>query len=179
MFDLLRTDEVNMSVETPRRGNQAFARDRLGAGPNHDIDIGLDIAIAGFPDPYDATASNTDIRLHHTPMIQNQGIGDDCIDTIRRRLLALTHPVPDDLASPELDLFAEDGPILFNFNKKFSIRESHAIADGGSIHLDIGLSADLGHALPPSRSERGPINFPLNPYTTRSPASSINSTVRA
>ena len=77
--DLLRADEVNVRVEAARGDDLAFRRDDLRARPDDDIDIRLDVRIAGFSDSGDPPVADADIGFHHAPVIENDRIGDDGI----------------------------------------------------------------------------------------------------
>ena len=55
------------------------AGDDLRAGPDDDIDSGLDVRIAGFADSGDAPVRDADIGLHDAPVIEDHRIGDDGI----------------------------------------------------------------------------------------------------
>ena len=60
--------------------------------------------------------------------------------------LALAHPVANDLAAAEFDLFAVDREIPLDFDDQSGIGEAHPVAHGRAEHLRIGLPRDLhGH----------------------------------
>src|SRR3984893_12567386 len=54
LFHLLRTDIVDMRVKAAGREDLSLARDHLGAGPNDDGDIRLNVGITGLADPRNA-----------------------------------------------------------------------------------------------------------------------------
>src|SRR3954451_17989916 len=107
LLNLLRTDVVDVGVEPAAGQDLAFAREHLGAGPDDDGDVGLDVGIAGLADGGDAVALQADIRFDAATVIEDERVGDD---GVARALLAgdlaLPHAVADHLAAAELDLLA-------------------------------------------------------------------------
>ncbi len=47
---------MDMAVDAAGGDDAPFAGDRLGAGPDHDVDAGLDVGVAGLADAGDAAA---------------------------------------------------------------------------------------------------------------------------
>ena len=166
MLDLLRADEMDVAVEPAGGEDLAFARDDVGAGPDHDGDAGLDVGIAGLADGADIAFLDGDVGLHDAPVVDDQRIGDDGIG---RALpvgdLGLAHAVADHLAAAELHLLAVDGEILLHLDDEIGIGEPHPVAGGGSEHVGIDGTFDFygHHALhrrgPPSL--RGGREVPL------------------
>src|SRR5207248_1222121 len=121
----LRADEVDVAVDAAGGDDPAFARDRLGAGANDDVDAGLDIRVAGLADAGDATAADADIGLDDTAMVENDGIGDDGIDRpLGAAPLALPHAVADHLAAAEFDLLAIDRVVFLDLDDELVIGEA-------------------------------------------------------
>jgi hypothetical protein len=54
LVDLLRADEMDMRVDAACGEDFALARDRLGAGPDDDVDARLRIRISGLADGHDS-----------------------------------------------------------------------------------------------------------------------------
>src|SRR5262249_1082478 len=77
LLDLLRADEVYVHVDATGSDNLAFTRDRLSAGSDDDVDIGLDVGIAGLADRRNPSVLDGDVRLHDSPMIKDQRVRDD------------------------------------------------------------------------------------------------------
>ena len=144
VVDLLRADEVDVRVEAAGGEDLAFARDHLGAGADHDGDVRLDVGIAGLADGGDLAVLQADVGLHDAPVVEDQRIGDDGVD---RALLVgdlrLAHAVADHLAAAELHLLAVGGEILLHLDDEVGVGEPHAVAGGGSEHVDIGAALDL------------------------------------
>src|SRR5262249_21883509 len=136
LVNLLRTDEVYVRVEATGGEDLALARNRFGAGPDHDGDVGLDVWIAGLADGGDLSVLDPDVGLHDAPMVEDERVGDDGVD---RALLfgdlALTHAVADHLAAAELHLLAIGREILFDFDDEIGVGESYAIAGGRTEHV--------------------------------------------
>ncbi len=109
LFDLLRADEMDVSIDGARRRDQAFARDHFGSGADHDVDAGLHIRIAALADADDAAVLQPDVGLDDAPVINDQRIGDDGVDDLRGDALALSHAVANHLAAAELHFLAVDG----------------------------------------------------------------------
>ena len=138
LLHLLRADIVDVGVEAAGGEDPAFARDHLGAGPDDDGDVGLDIGIAGLADAGDAVALEADVGLDDPPMVEDERVGDDGID---RALpigdLALAHAVADHLAAAELDLFAVGAEILLHLDDDVGVGQPYAVAGGGPEHLGV------------------------------------------
>jgi hypothetical protein len=67
---------VNVGVNAACGEDHAFARDRLGAGANDDIDIVLNVGIARFANFDDAALFNAHVGFDDAPPVQNQGVGN-------------------------------------------------------------------------------------------------------
>ncbi len=138
LFDLLRTDEVDVGIETAGRQNLSLAGDHLGPRPDHDRHIGLNVGIAGLADPGDAAALQTDVGFHDAPMIEDQRIGDHSVDrSLAIGRLALAHAVADDLAAAEFHLLAIGGEVLLHLDDEIGVGEPHAVAGRRTEHIGI------------------------------------------
>ena len=144
MLDLLRTDEVDVTVEAARGEDLAFARDHVGARADHDGDAGLNVRVAGLADRADHAFLDRDVRFHDAPVIDDQRIGDD---RVGRALLVghlrLAHAVADHLAATELHFLAIGGEILFHLDDEIGIGKPHPVADGGTEHVGIDGTFDF------------------------------------
>src|SRR6266446_7275839 len=149
LLDQLRTDEMNMRVDAAGGDDAAFPGDHLGARADHDVDPGLDVGVAGFADAADAAVADPDIGLHDTPMVEDHGIGYDSIDgTLGAGRLTLSHPVADDLATAELDLFAVNRAVALDLDNKLGIGQPQTIPGRRAEHRSISLTRQRGRHRP-------------------------------
>ena len=147
VVDLLRRDEMDVAVDAARGDDLAFARDRLGARPDDDVDAGLDVGIAGLADRDDAAVLQADIGLHDAPVIEDQRVGDHGVDgALRARALALAHAVADHLAAAELHLLAVDRVVLLDLDEEIGVGQPHLVAHRRAEHAGIGRARDPGWA---------------------------------
>src|SRR5262249_42412039 len=131
-----------------RGDDLAFARDRLGAGADHDVDLGLDVGIARLADADDAAVLQPDVGLHDAPVVDDQRIGDHGVDrALRAGALALAHAVADHLAAAELPLRAVHGVVLLDLDEEIGVGEPHLVAHGGPEHVHVRRARDAGRAL--------------------------------
>ena len=144
VVDLLRADEMDVAVEPARGEDAPLARDHVGAGPDDDRDVRLDVRIAGLADRMDLAVLDADVALHDPPVIEDDRVGDDGID---RALLVghlrLPHAVADHLAAAELHLLAIGGEILLHLDDEIGVGEPHAVALGGAEHVGIDRAGHL------------------------------------
>ena len=108
MLDLLRTDEVNMGVQSSGGDDAALAGDDLRRGADDHVDAILDERISGVPDPDDPAVLDPDVAFDDAlNSVENQRVGNDQIQGLRiggKRRLA--HPVANHLAAAEFHLAA-------------------------------------------------------------------------
>ena len=128
----LRTDEVDMTIDPTRRGDEVFAGNHLRAGADHQprIDSGLDERIARLTDGHDPSAPDADVPFDNAPVVEKDRVGNDEIERRlglipRKRGLALA--IADDLPAAELDLLAVDGVVLLDLDDQLGIRQANAI----------------------------------------------------
>ena len=138
VLDLLRADEMDMSVEAAGGEDPALGSDHLGARADDDGDVGLDVGIAGLADGGDAVALQAHVGFDDAPVIEDQRIGDDGVD---RALLvgdlALAHAVADHLAAAEFHLLAVGGEVLLDLDDDVGVGEPYAVAGGRAEHVGI------------------------------------------
>ena len=79
VIDLLRADEMDVAVKPACGQNPPFARDRLGARADDNVDTGLGVGVARLADLVDPPVAQADIGLVDAGMIDDQRIGDDRI----------------------------------------------------------------------------------------------------
>ena len=137
---------MDMRIDAACCQDFSFAGDDLGAGADHDIDAGLDVGIAGLADPRDAAIPDRQIRLDDAPVIDDQRVGDDRIGrAFGLGRLRLSHAVADHLAAAELDLFAVDRQVAFDFDEQLGIGEPDPVADRRAEHLGIEPARHASH----------------------------------
>src|SRR5690606_14129127 len=145
LLDLLGTDKVDVGVDTPGGGDQALPGDHLGTRADNDVHSGLNVRVAGLADGEDTAFLEADIPLDHTPVVENQGVGNHRVRHLGGGALALAHPVADHLAAAEFDLFPIAGEILLHPDPQLRVPEPQPIPQGWAKHLAVGLSADGCH----------------------------------
>ncbi len=143
LFDLLRTDEVDVGVDAAGREDHAFAGNHFGAGADGDGHIGLDVRVAGLADGRDAPVLEADVGLDDAPVVDDQRVGDQRVHHLRGQQLALAHAVANHLAAAKLHFFTVGGEILFHFDPQLGIGQADLVTDGGAEHVGVGLSRDL------------------------------------
>ena len=160
---------MDMGIDAAGGDDPALAGDDLRAGADDDVDARLDIGIAGLADGRDAAVLDGDIRLHDSPMVEDQGIGDDGVDRAGGTApLALAHAVADHFAAAELHLLAIDREIALHLDEELGIGQADAVAGGGPEHIGIGAPGDAGGHL--AALSRGPAISPRKPWAIRAPA---------
>jgi len=172
LIDLLRANEMDVTVDAAGGDDHAFPGDHLGGRADWNGDGRLYVGIAGLADGPDAAVLETDIGLHDTPVIDDHRIGDDGVSDVLVVALALPHAVADHLAATELDFLAVGGEIALDLDPQVGVGQSHAVAGGGAEHFGISLTRNF-HGL------SAPITRPLKPKTLRAPASATSSIVRS
>src|SRR5690606_17969353 len=73
-FYLLRTDEMNMGVDTACGNDHAFTSNDFRCTSDGHGHIGLDVGIAGLADCGNPAGLDTDVRLDDAPVIEDQCI---------------------------------------------------------------------------------------------------------
>src|ERR1700747_456713 len=138
---------MDMGIDTPRGNYLAFSCDDLGTRSDDYVDVGLHIGIAGLPDLGNEPIIDSDVRLHHTPMIKNKRVGDDGINgSLAARTLRLSHAVTNDFPSAELHLLPVSREVLLHLYQQISICETNLVPNRRSEHLRIGSAVHcVGH----------------------------------
>ena len=143
--DLLRTNEVNVGIDPTSGQNHAFASNDLGRGTNWNGDRRLNIRIACLADTPDPARLKAHIGFHDPKHgIDDQRIRDHGVGDFGSHALALPHAVADDLAAPELDLFAVDRVVVFNLDHQIGVSQTHPVARGGPKHFRVSAARDSG-----------------------------------
>ena len=76
LFDLLRTDEVNMRINTACSENTVLTSDDLCAGSNHNINARLRIRITRFTDGVNPPIFQSNVCFDNSPVVNNDCIGN-------------------------------------------------------------------------------------------------------
>src|SRR5690606_35961343 len=160
---------VDVGVDAAGGDDLALGGDDLRARADGDDHAGLDVRVAGLADGVDAAALDADVGLHDSPVIDDDGVGDDRVHrAFTVGSLPLAHAVADHLAAAELDLLAIEGGVALDLDDQVGVGQSHAVADRGPEHVGVGGSGNaIGHQALPSS---GPITSPRTPMSTRAPA---------
>ena len=123
---------MDMGIDASRRYDHPLACQRFcGRSHGHSRSDPIhDGRISGFADPFDFSGFDSDIRLHDSGIVHDQGIGDDQIQipVAAAGLHGLAHAVPDGFPAPEFDFIAVGGIILFHFDDKICIRQPDFIS---------------------------------------------------
>ena len=146
-FDLLGADEVDVGVDATGREDVSFPGDGFGAWAHHDRHPFLGVGVAGFADADDPAVLEADIGFDDAPPVEDQGIGDHCVDgALGPRGLGLAHAVADHLAAAELHLIAVDGVVLLDFKDQIGVGQTKSVSGSGSVSLGVGLAGNaVGH----------------------------------
>ena len=91
---------MHVRVDATGRDDFPFPGDHLGSRSNNNVHTGLDIGIAGFANRADSSILDRDISLYNSPVIENQCVGDDRIDSaLGTRALGLPHAIANDFSA--------------------------------------------------------------------------------
>src|SRR5712671_1636232 len=122
LLDQLRANQMDVRIDAAGGDDATFAGDHLGPRADHNVDTGLDVGVAGLADAVDPPVAKADIGLDDAPMVEDQGIGNDCVDgTLGAGRLPLPHAVPNDLAAAKLDLFAVNRTVALDLDNKLGV----------------------------------------------------------
>ena len=145
VFDLLRTDEVDVPVDPARRDDAALRRDDLRRRPDGHArgDAALHERVARMADGRDPAVFYADVRLDDALHgVEDQGVGEHEVERFgveRERRLA--HAVADDLAAAELHLVAVAAAlgdeVALDLDEQLRVGEANAVARGRSEHFGV------------------------------------------
>jgi hypothetical protein len=107
----------------------------------------LDVRVSRFPDSSDTTTFYANIRFDNTPVIHNHRVRDHGVDRVTGRALRLAHPIPDNFAASEFDLFSINGAIAFNLDEELGIRQPDTIPRGWAEHFCVSVAGDFHGAI--------------------------------
>src|SRR5262249_57484355 len=156
--------EVEMDVDPAGRGDHALRRPhvRVRADDERGVDGVHDLRVAGLSDTDDPPVLDADVRLDDAlHRVDQKCVRDHEVERPVPGGDPAVHPepVPEGLAAPDNALVARDEVVLFHLCPQLGITETHAVADGGSEELDVGL----------------PAHTPRHAYAPRKPAASARS----
>src|SRR5882724_6673769 len=146
LIDLLRRDEMNMTINCPGCNNQIFAGNNLGRRTDNQlrIDTRHRIRVAGLPDLHNPPVSDANVCLDDSPIIDDECIGDHQVQHARRTVsysaTTLTHPVAYHLSAAKGDLVTISRKVLLNLDDKLCIRQSYTVARSGPVKVCISTA---------------------------------------
>src|SRR6266699_1581457 len=146
--NLLRRDEMNMTVDASGGDDPVFARDDFGGRANDEVRIDTihRVRISRLTDSYDAAVPNADITFDYAPVIDDDGVRYDEIENAAvvssGHCAVLPHAVANDFASPKRDFITVDSKVFFDFDHKGCIRQTDAIAHGRPVKIGISTTVD-------------------------------------
>ena len=141
LLDLLRTDEMNVGIETAGRQYLTLTGDCLGAGPDDNVHTILRVRVAGLADRVNSPVANTDISLVDAVDVDDQRVGDNGIDGAAGPIdLRLAHAVTNHLAAAELHLIAVGGPVVLDLDDEIRIGEAHLVAGRRTVHRRVSAA---------------------------------------
>jgi len=143
IIDLLRTNKMDVRIDSASSNDFAFSGDYFRPGSNDDGHSRLDIGVTGFANAGYPALLYPDIGLYYSAMIYNHGVRYYRINALFAGALGLSHPVSNHLSSTELDLFSVDREVSFDLYEKLGVGQSDKVARGWTKHLCVGLSADF------------------------------------
>jgi hypothetical protein len=143
IIDLLRTNKMDVRIDSASSNDFAFSGDYFRPGSNDDGHSRLDIGVTGFANAGYPALLYPDIGLYYSAMIYNHGVRYYRINALFAGALGLSHPVSNHLSATELDLFSVDREVSFDLYEKLGIGQPDEVAGGWTKHLRVGLSANF------------------------------------
>src|SRR5262249_57193459 len=90
----------------------------------------------------DPAVLDADVRLHDSPVIEDQGIGDHGVDrAVDSSALRLSHAVTDDFAPAEFHFLPVCRKVLLDLDDAIGICQTHPCADRRAEHLCVRRTA--------------------------------------
>ena len=84
VFDLLRADEMDVGIDSPRRDDVSLSRNDFRRGTDYHGDAILEQGISGMADANDAPMLDADVRFDYSLHgIEDRGVGNYQIETFR------------------------------------------------------------------------------------------------
>ena len=164
-----------MDVAVDAAGGQDFALtgNDFGARSDDNIDVRLNVGIAGFTDFMDPPVQQRHIGLDDAPMVDDQRVGDHGVHrALRVGGLGLAHAVADYLAAAKSHFLAIGRQVAFHLHHQAGIGQTHPVTGGGAEHVGIGTPRDAGH------QRRSPMILPRKPKIFRAPRYGTSTTLR-
>lgn len=155
---LVRGDEVNVAVHSPRGEDLALAGNDFGAGPDHDIHAVGDPQGSCLADLEDVAAPEGDVGLVDAGVVQDDGVGDDGVRDvlIPNHLAVLAHAVADHFAAAEHHFLAVDREVLLDFEEQVGVRQADAVARRRAVQVGILPAGKVEAHWAPSLDASGP-----------------------
>src|SRR5215831_15868441 len=142
LFDLLRTNVMDVRIDPTGGDDLAFSCDDLCARPNYDIHMRLHIGIAGLADRGNQPILYCDVGLHDAPMVKYQAVRDDGVDgPLAARSLRLPHTIANDFSAAEFDFLPVSREILLHLDEQIGICEANFVSNGRTKHLRVSRAA--------------------------------------
>ena len=177
MINLLRTNKVDMTINSTCRDDASLPRNHLCGGTNGHTNAILQQRISRMADANDATALDANVRFDD-PLhaINDEGVRNHKVQRIRVQCQGrLRHTITNDFASAKFHLVAIPSifgnQIALHFHEKLRIREPHLIANSWTKHAGVLFAGNL-HA------GSTPLTRLFNPWTSRIPANATTPTSR-
>ena len=139
---------MNMTVDASGGDDQVLTRDDFGRRANHKVRIDAvhGVGISRFTDLDDAAVPNADIAFYDSPVVDDDGVGDDEVENARvvapRHVAILAHAVTNDFAAAKSNFIAIHGEVIFDFDQQGRVGEADAIAHCGSVKIGVSTAID-------------------------------------
>ena len=158
LCDDLRTDEMDMRIDSAGRHDLAFCRKHFRAGADlHAFRHAIhQVGIAGLADTDNAAIPDADVRLDDPPPIDDDRIGDDEIERALARVAAGDWPMPSRITLPPPNLASSPGTVrsrVISMSKSVSARRMRSPAVGPYRSLYAARELHM------SAVENGPASF--------------------
>src|SRR5262245_65390280 len=143
---------MDMRLDTSCRHNATFRGNSFGPRPSlhPPRHVRHQIGIACLSDPNDTPVLDPDIRLDDAPIIENDSVRHDRIESAARTggPSRLPHPVPQHLASAENGFIPVRREVFFNFDEQLCVCEPDTVAHSGTEEIRILFPWNLHEVLP-------------------------------
>lgn len=137
---LLRTDQVNVRVETAGSHDQAFSGDDVGTVPDDEVLVHArhDVGISCFADTLDHAVLDADVRLVDARPVDDEGVRDDGVENLLVASIAsLTHTLAEGLAAAEFAFVAVAGHVFLDTHPQIRSAQANEIPGSRAEHAGI------------------------------------------
>jgi hypothetical protein len=139
--DLLRANEVDMSVDAAGRQDEPFSGNYFSRGPDDEPvgDAGHHVGVSSLADSGDAPVFDSDVCFVDAGPVDDECVGDD---EVERPVVAhtrhLPHPVAQYFSSAEFALVTVNGVVVLYLGDQISISKANLVTrrrpiDGGVV----------------------------------------------